>query len=321
MVRMLNLIKNENMKLYHRVSTWVMAIILIIVVIAVGLIIKYAIPDDNNNTTDWKAQLTEQNLMYEETLNNPSLPEYNKNSAEKGLKINNYKIDNNIPPIENSSLWGFVKMIAPGCISLISLFTIIVAGGIVANEFSKGTIKLLLIRPYKRWKILTSKYLSVLLYCIFMIIILFIISFITGGLLFGFKGVSQPYIAYYNGNIHEVNMVAHVFGVYGLSCINLLMMVSFAFMISTVFRNSALSIGLAIFLTFVGSNITAVLAMLKVNWAKYILFANTDLTQYIDGIPLIDGMTMQFSIIVLIIYFLLFNSISYIGFKKRDVAA
>ena len=43
---------------------------------------------------------------------------------------------------------------------VITVFTIIIAGDILAGEFSSGTIKLLLIRPANRLKILIAKYIS-----------------------------------------------------------------------------------------------------------------------------------------------------------------
>jgi ABC-2 type transport system permease protein len=36
---------------------------------------------------------------------------------------------------------------------------------------------------------------------------------------------------------------------------------------------------------------------------------------------MVKGMTMTFSIIVLIVYFIFFNVISYLGFTKRDIVA
>ena len=121
------------------------------------------------------------------------------------------------------------------------------------------------------------------------------------------------------GKITEVNMIAHIVQLYGLQCISLVMMVTLAFMISTVFRNSAMAIGIGVFLLTVGNAITMLLT--RYNWSKYILFANTDLNQYINGQPLVKGMTMTFSIIVLIVYFIIFNVISYLGFTKRDIVA
>ncbi|GAA3891074.1 hypothetical protein GCM10022628_12240 [Anoxybacillus suryakundensis] len=95
---------------------------------------------------------------------------------------------------------------------------------------------------------------------------------------------------------------------------------TFAFMISTVFRNQSLAIGLTTFSLFIGPQITYFLS-LKFDWAKYILFANTNLAQYIDGMPLVKGMTMPFSLAVLLVYFVAFNAVTWWTFQKRDVAA
>ncbi|MBB5324649.1 ABC-type transport system involved in multi-copper enzyme maturation permease subunit [Anoxybacillus tepidamans] len=59
----------------------------------------------------------------------------------------------------------------------------------------------------------------------------------------------------------------------------------------------------------------------EIQWAKYILFANTNLAQYIDGTPLVKGMTMPFSLAVLLVYFVAFNAVTWWTFQKRDVAA
>jgi ABC-2 type transport system permease protein len=60
---------------------------------------------------------------------------------------------------------------------------------------------------------------------------------------------------------------------------------------------------------------------MKFDWAKYILFANTNLMNYYDGTPTVEGMTMTFSVVMIIIYFLIFQALAFTIFKKRDVAA
>lgn len=152
-----------------------------------------------------------------------------------------------------------------------------------------------------------------------MLVLLFVSSFLTGGILFGFDGTTQPHLSYQDGNVVESSMVLNILSIYSYGIIDLLLIVSFAFMISTVFRNSSLSIGIAIFLMFTGSNI--VLLLSGYDWVKYILFANMNLRQYVDGIPVVEGMTMSFSILMLVIYFVVFNLISWIVFNKRDVSA
>jgi ABC-2 type transport system permease protein len=90
-------------------------------------------------------------------------------------------------------------------------------------------------------------------------------------------------------------------------------------MISIVFRSSALAISISIVFLLIGTSTTQLLT--QYSWAKYILFANTDLTQHIEGRPFFEDMTMTFSLIVLLVYFVIFNLLSWGIFKKRDVAA
>lgn len=316
MLKMFNLIRNESMKLYTKISTLIMVGILIAVVVAAGIITKNVSKPAQND--DWKAQLTSQNEGYKAAAEQSKAIKATTDQYTQLIKINEYRIEHDIAPVSSNSLWGFVGSTA-GIVSLVSLFSIIFGGGMIANEFTDGTIKLLLIRPSKRWKILLSKYITVLLATLFMLLILFIISLITGAALFGFKGTSVPYLQFSSGKVIEVSMLYHVFTEYAYNCVDLIMMVTLAFMISSVFRNGALAIGLSIFLMFVGSSVVQLLS--RYHWVKYILFANTNLKVYSDGIPPVEGMTLGFSILVLLAYYVIFNGISWLGFMKRDVAA
>lgn len=312
---MINLVRNENMKLFHSISTWIMMGILVLIIVIVGLISRFT--GTQAPGTDWKAEVTTQNESLKESSKQSGMV---MDGDIKLIETNEYRLQNDIEPIRSNSLWGFVEGLATNMIVLIALFAIIMGGKIVANEFSEGTIKLLLIRPSKRWKILLSKYITILGQTLLMLFVLFIVSFLLGGLLFSFKGATTPFLANSGGKITEINMVVHIVQLYGLQCVNLVMMVTLAFMISTVFRNSGMAIGIGVFLLTIVQPITVFLSM-KFDWAKYILFANTDLNQYITGQPLVEGMTMTFSIIVLLVYFIIFNTISYLGFTKRDIVA
>lgn len=326
---MLNLILNETIKILSQISTYIMLTLLIGSVIAAGFIFKY-----NGQTTyaneDWKIQLTQQNKDLEKVLikqnendalqkvlsQTPTGGVQLKDVIEKDIRTNNYRIEHNLPPTEGRTLWGSVTQTS-GLISLVSLLSIIISAGIVAGEFITGTIKLLLIRPLKRWKVLLSKYITVLIFAFGALLILFSASFLVGGIFYGFNGANQPYLSYINGNVTEVNMVGHIFTTYAYACVDLLMMVTFAFMISTVFRNNALAVGTSIFLLFTGDVLVSLLS--KYGWVKYVLFANTDLTQYAKGVPIVEGMTMRFSLIVLTVYFIFFIATSWLFFSKRDI--
>ena len=329
MRRMLNLILNETMKIFGQISTYVMLILLIGSVIIAGFIFKY-----NGQATyaneDWKTQLIQQNKDLAKVLKkqneNDALEKILsqtptggvelKDVIEKDIKTNNYRMEHNLPPIEGRTLWGFVTQTS-GLISMVSLLSIIISAGIVAGEFTTGTIKLLLIRPLKRWKVLLSKYITVMIFTFGGLLLLFSTSFLVGGAFYGFSGATHPYLSYIHGNVTEVNMVGHIVTTYAYACVDLLMMVTFAFMISTVFRSNALAVGTSIFLLFTGNVLVSLLS--NYSWVKYILFANTDLTQYAKGLPIVEGMTLNFSLTILSAYFLFFIATSWIFFSRRDI--
>ncbi|WP_282937171.1 ABC transporter permease [Paenibacillus sp. RC67] len=193
---------------------------------------------------------------------------------------------------------------------LVFLFSVIVAGDIVASEFTWGTIKLLLIRPATRSKILAAKYVSVLLVLTAFMLFLLIISYFIGLLFFGLSGA-----------VSGAESFPSILQSYGIKWIDLLMYVTLAFMISAAFRSSSLAIGLSICLMFTANTIVLVLAQFKYTWVKYFLFANTDLSPYLlGGNPPIAGMTLGFSVTMLVLYWILFYVVSWLLFTKRDVA-
>ena len=316
MSSMLHLIQNENMKIYRRVGTWVMIGLVVAAVLVAAVFTNMNASDEAAN---WRVNSENAIQQAEETLNNSErMPKAFKDSQERSIAINEYRLENDIPPLESDSIWSFMDS-STGIVSLISIFTIIIGAGVIASEYSWGTIKLLLIRPASRTKILASKFIATLLFALLSLVILYISSFIIGGLFLGFNAVDQPYLTYSGGDVTETSMAVHYMVEYVLASVNLLMMVTFAFMLSSVFRSSSLAIGLAIFLMFTGSQLTYILS--QYDWVKYILFANTDLSVYFDGSPIIESMTLGFSLITLLVYFIVFLLLSWLLFTKRDVAA
>jgi ABC-2 type transport system permease protein len=318
---MFRLVQNELMKIFRRPGTFVMIGMLLLMVSIFSGILKYQQGHETaNDNSNWKqviqAEITASKNDLKEMANAP------KNQLEyinRDITIKEYRIKNDIAPNQEYSVWGFVND-ASTIIQFAGLFTIIIAAGIVASEFNWGTIKLLLIRPIDRGKILVAKYSAVILFALMMLTILFTYSSILGVALFGTPEIAVPYLNYFDGKITEQSMFFHLVIFYGLQSISMIMLATMAFMISAVFRNSSLAIGLSIFLMFTGGQLTNLLAM-KFDWAKYVLFANTDLMQYFEGIPMVEGMTILFSVIMLVVYFVLFQFLAYIVFKKRDVAA
>ena len=315
---MLNLIRNEWMKLWHKKATWIIVVMLVGILIGVGGIMKWvqSTNEQPQNQPTWEENQAENQGFLKAQLADPNIDATSKKQLEKELAISEYRLDKNLEPMdptgrEQSVLDSHVML------SLVILFSVIVAASIVASEFSQGTIKMLLSRPVKRWKILTSKYLTTLLFAFLLTIIAFVSTMIASYLFYDSSG--GAILDYQNGSVVEVSYWGRVLVLYVLQFVGVIVYTTFAFMIGSVFRSSALAIGLSIFLLFVGPNIVFFLSKYEI--AKYIIFTHTDLTGYITGNLFVPGMTWTLSLVVLTVYMFLFLVISFWSFTKRDVTA
>lgn len=318
---MKKLVLNELVKIFSRAGTYVMIGLIVILVMGMAGLSKYEQYDSPpKENPQWKAELEKQIVNDKASLENFGNTNSNlRQFYKREIAIKEYRLKHDMAPPAGMHVWSFVDD-AKSFISFVGLFAIVIAAGIVSSEFSWGTVKLLLIMPIGRWKILLSKYLAVLVFGTGLLAVLFVFSLLVGLLLFGLPDHPAPHLVFTKGHVVERNIALQLIAEYLLSSIDILMVATMAFMISAVFRNSSLAIGISLFLLLTGGTLTMLLAA-RFEWAKYFLFANTDLTVYLDGTPPISGMTLGFSIMMLVFYFALFHLLAFWIFSKRDVAA
>ncbi|TMV48705.1 ABC transporter permease [Paenibacillus mesophilus] len=317
MSRLVNLMRNENMKIYRRVRTWILIGLMAAFVLFVN-IMSWHFDGKEAQGEGWRAELIKEKEHRSENLKKPDLDEESRTYNMQRIAVIDYHLEHNIRTTDGT-MWDGVNGSA-GLVLVITVFTIIIAGDSLAGEFSSGTIKLLLIRPASRVKILVSKYISLLLFGMLLLLILFVLSVTVNGILYGFGYMDLPLIdVTVEGIIIEKNMVLNLWKTYVFNTVSTVMYVTMAFMISSAFRSSTMAIGFSIGALFAGNILLEVLH--RFDWSKFLLFANTDLTQHLTGHPFQEGMTLSFSIGVLAVYFLVFNLISWIMFTRRDVAA
>lgn len=235
---------------------------------------------------------------------------------------NEYALENNVDISTMGNLRTIMGSFFNEYLLMLVIMIFMIAGSITSQEFSKGTIKLLLLKPYSRVKILLSKYITVILSIFIAFIIMFIIQLVVGGIFFGFDSLSDPMIIYSNisDSITIVNIFKYVFmNFIGLlPCI--LLLATLAFAASTLFTNTALAVVIG-FVGYIGGNmISELLISLKYWWIKYIFCFNWDLTPYIFNYsPSIKGVSMIFSIVVCVVYLLLLLVPTFILFKRKDI--
>ena len=310
---MLKLIQNEWIKLWHKKGTWIAVILLAVLIIGLSGLGKFM--EGKNNNSAWTEDLRVELEQVEEELSAADLAEDERVELiqrQKDIQQNiNVNIQMSIPKTRENAI-----LETAGAMSLVLLLMIITSAGIVASEFSQGTIKMLLSRPVKRWKILTSKYVTVLLFGLTLTFVTYVFSVISAYVFY--PAAEGSSILFNNADIAVTSVWGESVYLLLLSFVYVCVMATLAFTIGSVFRSSAMAIGISIFLYFSGSMIVMFLQDYAI--AKYILFAH-DLMQYQSDYRILESNTMPFSIAVLVAYLVVFLAISYSTFIKRDITA
>lgn len=243
--------------------------------------------------------------------------EYMKNNANNKYIIDN-KVDINSPKTTRNLLIN--------TLSDNFLFIMIIiaagAGSIVSTEFDKGTIKLLLIRPYSRNKILLSKYIVSMFMIIFAILSAFIMQLIIGGIFFGFSSLNIPVVIYnfVQNKVMHINLFKYIFDNVLAVLPEFILLATLAFAISTITNVSTLGVALPI----VGVGAADIINLIAINRniipLKYFVTLNWNFTNYLyGGVNSFPTLSIPFSILICAIYFLIMIITAFIVFNKRNI--
>ena len=254
------------------------------------------------------------NLEYKDKL------QYNESLEQK--EVSKYIIENKQDINKRNDTRGILKNFFSEYGLFIIVIIVMIAGTIVSEEFNKGTVKLLLIKPYSRAKILLSKYITILIMTVFAIAIILLMELIVGGIVFGFDSLSVPVLEY-NFNTSQLEIL-NIFTYVGIEILTQLPMIillaTLAFALSTIFTNSALAITISLLGFMSPSIINALVIQYKVGFMKYFVTMNWDLSGYLFGsLPSMEGMTMGFSIVTCFIYLFAMLIPTFIIFKRKNI--
>ncbi len=273
------------------------------------------------------------------------LDEYNKYQVSEQISLNAYYIENNT--YENSYLnnfsfnqksdtkdtnaYDFMYFAMEICTVVIMIFAVMLMCNLITGESESGTIKLLLVRPYKRSKIITAKLLATLFFVTVFMVFSSVISFVGGYFLFGLP--SSNVLAVFNAtSVFEIHPLAlMVINILTL-LLDIIFFVVIALMIAVLFKNYA-------------GSISAVLVVVIVNYVLNILFGGTIWYSVLPGMNLHlfkyfgntfvsmgtasvletifittieSSMTFVFSVLINLAYLVIALAISYSVFHKRD---
>ncbi len=164
--------------------------------------------------------------------------------------------------------------------TFVTLFGVLLGGWLIASEFQQGTVRLLMIRPKTRLKILAAKFVGALIVLLIMYLAGVALNFIANGLCFGFADYGFPNYSI-NG---EIPFVAYYLPRMLACLLPILFGYTVAFMMSVLVRNTAVSIAVPIIL-FVGCLIVTTMFAFNMNmeWLAYTPIPYVDLSAFFTG--------------------------------------
>lgn len=247
----------------------------------------------------------------------------NPKVIEERLTINELLLKKGIEPIETRvsiKSYNLMNLILGNIVPLILMMTILLfSTDAVSSDIDGGTFKLILTQSISRNKVILSKVISYSLICILITGLLFITFFMGSSIMVG-TGSPQYPINFYTGSFIDIKD----FLIYSIPLLILVVLatVSISVFLSTVIGNSLSAISIAIigYISFFIMN-----SQLKIlsKIAHIIPFTYFDVSGLLSGglASTYENINITYmnGIIILLITILIFNGISILNFRKKDI--
>ncbi|MEE3342935.1 MAG: ABC transporter permease [Bacilli bacterium] len=282
----------------------------------------------NYNNTYLNQALKEykENLQKEKYCKNLKKLNYNKKlecyNTISSLNINKYIINKKINVNKVNTLNYQLRTIADDYELFIVLIIIISSSILISEEFNKGTIKQLLIKPYKRSTILISKIIACFIMLSLVITYLFLTHLIIGGILFSFSSLKNAVIVYNftNQKIMKINifiyMILRIFSKLPMYIIIINISIIFGIIINSVVGSFSL-----IMLIYTFSELINNLAInYKLKFMRLSITMNWNFKEYLfGGLSTFKYLDFKKSLLIFIIYDIITIGIMLISFARKNI--
>ncbi len=248
---------------------------------------------------------------------------------EKYINLtNNYnKIAGNLNKINSESNIKLNKIMDNGVTLLIfsSIIMIIISSSILGNEINKKSIKELLTKPYKRSKILISKYLTIYVIIFLLTLLIFISYTLFTYILTKINIFTLKDYMLLNSNIISVLYFVKYLVEYLINSIPIYFLSTLTLFLTTFIKNQKVIIPINSVLFIMSPVIFNFFLNIKFKYIIYTFIPYLDFSVFKDiySIYLLNieynmNFNMMTGIIMLFIYSLLFIVISLYVFNKKD---
>ncbi|REK77185.1 ABC transporter permease [Paenibacillus paeoniae] len=320
------LVQNEVLKLWLKKRFVVIVLILFILIPIFTYAEHKVVSNHREHFADWRNQILQQIADLENTLSSDRIPEEWKRSRRVAVQQLQYYLNHDINPSEPSGVQFSREFLSNSITLFIPMLVLAMGSDIVSGERTTGTIKMLLTRPVKRWKILLSKLCALTLYVSLTIAVTVILCYLISGFVFGYGGWITPVLTGFrmegavidSSSVHTVPQWRFLLMQAGLCWFSAMIVAVLGLMVSVLIRSTAASLVTMMSAIIAGT----ILSSMSSSWrsAKYLFSVNLGLTGYLEGTPPpIEGMTLPFSLIILAMWGAAGLFVSFRVFTKGDI--
>ncbi|ADH98458.1 ABC transporter permease [Salisediminibacterium selenitireducens] len=320
---MIELVYNEWIKLVRKKRFYVVGLIIILFVgmFAYAQLVQERNAEERFGDIAWDEQLEQEIGNLESRLDQMEIPEEFARSIQAQVEQQRIYLEEGINPNETGAAM-FLRMFLDNSGDLfIPLLIVVVTADLVSSERSAGTIKMLLTRPVERWRILLSKWLTMVMSVSLIVLFISLVSVLIAGVMFGFGGWTHPIIAAFSRGPGELTVLPHwqyIVMAGGLTWFAAVAVGSLTFLLSVLLKSTAAVMGFMLAALISGT----ILSVFIGSWesAKYLFMVNLRLTGYLGGhTPPVEGMTLLFSTMVLFVWGAVATAIAFRRFNRMDM--
>ncbi len=298
-----------------------------------------------DNAEQWKLDVIEEIKNHEENLKDKDITEEDKTWISERINKLKYLEDNNIKPLYGYEFnaYNYIDTIlAVLGVALLAIGISVFMSDIVSGESTPPTLKFLLVQPVSRGKVLLSKFIAVIITAITMIVSTEILTFLGIGLAKGFKSGGYPKtmgVKYFldSSNISvqgypDLIRLANTgkLGTFNELIIKSLLLqvlfiitcCSFVFLISTLFKNSNVTMAISIIIAAAGTIVFQIFDFSS-KFAHLIFFSYASVSEVITGdiayMYRNVNITPSNGIIVMIVTTIISYTIAHVVFKNKEI--
>jgi len=322
------LTENEMLKIFRRKRFRVVVLILVCLtaIFVYGNWRQRRDAEIRHGARDWRAETQRRIVEMQNQLRSRTLPDsYRRWMTYESSRLQ-YSLDHGFDPNALTGPAFSRHFLVAISFLLLPLLVTLFASDLVSSELSEGTIKILLTRPVRRWKILAAKALA-LFSCVTLTVVLAgLVAYVFGAMAFGWRGWGAPALTGFRPSasgldvsaVRQIPLWQDAARVYGLAWFGAIIVGAIALLLSVLFRTTAAAMGTMLAVLIAGT----ILPRFAAGWdfARYFFPTNLPLPDYYSGSPPpIAGMTLASSVENLAVWGIAALTAAFLVFTRRDV--